>query len=30
LVETFSGSDALDRLDIAIDGADQVDPQGGW
>jgi ribose 5-phosphate isomerase A len=28
-VETFSGSQALDRLDIAIDGADQVDP-AGW
>jgi ribose 5-phosphate isomerase A len=28
-VEEFSGPDALDRLDITIDGADQVDP-AGW
>jgi ribose 5-phosphate isomerase A len=27
-VEPFSGKDALPRLDIAIDGADQVDPSG--
>ena len=27
-VESFSGSGALDRLDIAIDGADQVAPSG--
>ena len=27
-VEPFSGVDALGRLDIAIDGADQVDPRG--
>jgi ribose 5-phosphate isomerase A len=27
-VEPFSGLDALDELDIAIDGADQVDPSG--
>ncbi len=27
-VEAFSGSEALPRLDIAIDGADQVDPTG--
>jgi ribose 5-phosphate isomerase A len=27
-VEPFVGSDALDRLDIAIDGADQVAPSG--
>jgi ribose 5-phosphate isomerase A len=27
-VEPFSGVDALGRLDIAIDGADQVDPSG--
>ena len=27
-VETFSGIDALPRLDIAIDGADQVAPDG--
>jgi len=25
-VETFAGEDSLDRLDLAIDGADQVDP----
>jgi ribose 5-phosphate isomerase A len=28
-VEPFSGKDALPRLDMAIDGADQVDP-AGW
>lgn len=28
-VETFAGADAPARLDIAIDGADQVDP-AGW
>ena len=28
-VEAFSGPEALPRLDIAIDGADQVDP-AGW
>lgn len=28
-VERFDGPDAVDRLDIAIDGADQVSP-GGW
>lgn len=28
-VEAFEGADALPRLDIAIDGADQVDP-AGW
>jgi ribose 5-phosphate isomerase A len=28
-VESFSGADGLPRLDIAIDGADQVAP-GGW
>jgi ribose 5-phosphate isomerase A len=28
-VEPFVGVDALPRLDVAIDGADQVDP-GGW
>ena len=28
-VETFSGTGSADRLDIAIDGADQVDP-AGW
>ncbi len=28
-VETFAGADALARLDIAVDGADQVAP-GGW
>ena len=28
-VETFSGADAPARLDIAIDGADQIDP-AGW
>jgi len=27
-IEPFSGADALPRLDIAIDGADQVDPSG--
>jgi ribose 5-phosphate isomerase A len=27
-VESFEGIDALDELDIAIDGADQVDPSG--
>ena len=27
-VEPFAGADALDRLDIAIDGADQVAPSG--
>ncbi|MGH3135715.1 MAG: ribose 5-phosphate isomerase A [Gaiellaceae bacterium] len=27
-VESFAGIDALPRLDIAIDGADQVDPMG--
>jgi ribose 5-phosphate isomerase A len=27
-VESFEGTDALDELDIAIDGADQVDPDG--
>ena len=27
-VETFAGADAPARLDIAIDGADQVDPDG--
>lgn len=27
-VESFAGRDAPDRLDIAIDGADQVDPSG--
>jgi ribose 5-phosphate isomerase A len=27
-VESFRGVDALPRLDIAIDGADQVDPSG--
>ena len=27
-VERFDGSDAVDRLDIAIDGADQVSPSG--
>jgi ribose 5-phosphate isomerase A len=27
-VEPFSGVDAVGRLDIAIDGADQVDPSG--
>ena len=27
-VERFDGSDAADRLDIAIDGADQVSPSG--
>jgi ribose 5-phosphate isomerase A len=27
-VESFEGVDALDELDIAIDGADQVDPSG--
>jgi ribose 5-phosphate isomerase A len=27
-VESFSGIDAIPRLDIAIDGADQVDPSG--
>jgi len=27
-VESFAGADALPRLDIAIDGADQVDPSG--
>jgi ribose 5-phosphate isomerase A len=27
-VEPFSGADALARLDIAIDGADQVAPSG--
>jgi ribose 5-phosphate isomerase A len=27
-VETFGGAEALDELDIAIDGADQVDPSG--
>jgi ribose 5-phosphate isomerase A len=28
-VESFGGAGALDKLDIAIDGADQVDP-AGW
>src|SRR5262249_47421369 len=28
-VESFEGAGALNELDIAIDGADQVDP-GGW
>jgi ribose 5-phosphate isomerase A len=28
-VETFVGADAVEQLDIAIDGADQVDP-AGW
>jgi ribose 5-phosphate isomerase A len=28
-VESFAGPDALPRLDVAIDGADQVDP-AGW
>jgi ribose 5-phosphate isomerase A len=27
-VESFGGAEALDELDIAIDGADQVDPSG--
>jgi ribose 5-phosphate isomerase A len=27
-IESFAGVDALPRLDIAIDGADQVDPSG--
>jgi ribose 5-phosphate isomerase A len=27
-VESFSGADAVPRLDLAIDGADQVDPSG--
>jgi ribose 5-phosphate isomerase A len=27
-VESFSGADALSELDLAIDGADQVDPSG--
>ena len=27
-VESFAGADALPRLDMAIDGADQVDPSG--
>ena len=27
-VEPFSGADALPRLDIAVDGADQVSPEG--
>jgi ribose 5-phosphate isomerase len=27
-VESLSGIDAIPRLDIAIDGADQVDPSG--
>ena len=27
-VESFTGIDGVDHLDIAIDGADQVDPQG--
>jgi ribose 5-phosphate isomerase A len=27
-VESFAGADAVPRLDIAIDGADQVDPSG--
>jgi ribose 5-phosphate isomerase A len=27
-VESFAGTDALSSLDLAIDGADQVDPEG--
>ncbi len=27
-VEAFTGSDALDRLDLAVDGADQITPDG--
>lgn len=27
-VEPFTGSDALDRLDLAVDGADQIAPDG--